>query len=59
MFDQLFTLDLVNIDAEIYMHLPLQTNINIFSVVHTQIYSGIYCNSGMEHLAIFSRMTRF
>ena len=38
MFNQLFMLDLVNIDTNLLLcrdvHLPLQTNINIFSVVH-------------------------
>ena len=40
MFNQLFMLDLVNIDKNfllcgyMYVHLPLQTNINIFSTVH-------------------------
>ena len=40
MFNQLFMLDLVNIDTNfllcgyMYVHLPLQTNINIFSTVH-------------------------
>ena len=38
MFNQLFTLDLVNIDTNLFLcgdiHLPLQTNINIFSDVH-------------------------
>ena len=38
MFNQLFMLDLVNIDTNLLfcgdVHLPLQTNINIFSIVH-------------------------
>ena len=38
MFDQLFSLDLVSIDTNLLLcgdvHLPLQTNINIFLVVH-------------------------
>ena len=38
MFNQLFMLDLVNIDTNLLLcgdvHMPLQTNINIFSAVH-------------------------
>ena len=38
MFNQLFMLDLVNIDTNLLLcrdvHLPLQTNTNIFSAVH-------------------------
>ena len=37
MFNQLFMLDFVNIDTNLLcgdVHLPLQTNISIFSVVH-------------------------